>query len=101
MLPYFEQPDWHVGPLTIHAFGVAVAFAMWYGLTMGQRRFARLGLDVAVGQQLGGWVIVGGVVGAHLFSVLAYFPEKLSTDPWLLLRVWEDISSFGGMLGGV
>jgi phosphatidylglycerol:prolipoprotein diacylglycerol transferase len=40
-------------------------------------------------------------LGAHLFSVLLYFPDKLRDDPWLILRVWEDISSFGGLLGGL
>lgn len=54
-----------------------------------------------VSQRLGGWVIVGGMLGAHLFSVLLYFPHKLRDDPWVLLRVWEDISSFGGILGGI
>jgi phosphatidylglycerol:prolipoprotein diacylglycerol transferase len=101
MLPYFEQPVWHIGPLSIHAFGVTVAVAIWVGLTIGQRRFERLGLDARVGQRLGGWMLVGGLAGAHLFSVLLYFPHKLREDPWLLLRVWEDISSFGGMLGGI
>ncbi len=101
MLPYIEQPAWQFGPLTIHAFGVAVAAAVWFGLTWGQRRFERAGLDSSIGQSLGAWVIVGGILGAHFFSVLLYFPHKLRDDPWLLLRVWEDISSFGGMLGGM
>lgn len=101
MLPYIEQPAWHFGPLTIHAFGVAVAAAMWYGLALGQRRFEHSFLDSVAGQQLGGWMIAGGVLGAHLLSVLAYFPDKLGEDPWLLLRVWDNISSLGGMLGGL
>jgi phosphatidylglycerol---prolipoprotein diacylglyceryl transferase len=33
--------------------------------------------------------------------MLPYFPQKVIDDPWLVLRVWEDISSFGGMLGGL
>ena len=101
MLPYFEQPVLRLGPLSVHAFGAAVAAALWLGLSMGQRRFERQGLDPATGSRLGGWVIVAGIIGAHLFSVLLYFPEKLRDDPWLLLRVWEDISSFGAILGGV
>lgn len=101
MLPYIEQPAWHLGPLTIHAFGVAVAGAMWYGLTMGRRRFELSGLDPLVGQKLEGWMIAAGMLGAHLFSVLLYFPDQLRADPWLLLRVWEDISSLGAMLGGM
>lgn len=100
MLPYFEQPAWDLGPLTIHAFGVAVAAAMWVGLSMAQRRFERAGLDPVVGYRLGGWMLVAGILGAHLFSLVLYFPDKLRDNPWYALRVWEDISSFGGMLGG-
>lgn len=101
MIPYFEQPVWHFGPLSIHAFGVTVAVAMWLGFTLAERRFRHLGLDPLVGQRLGGWTMVGGIAGAHLFAVLVYFPDKLRADPWLLFRVWEEISSFGGMLGGI
>jgi phosphatidylglycerol:prolipoprotein diacylglycerol transferase len=101
MLPYFEQPIWHVGPLSVHAFGVAVGAAVWLGLTRAQQRFAHDGLDPALGQRLGVWVLVGGILGAHLFSVLLYFPHKLRADPWLILRLWEDVSSLGGMLGGI
>jgi phosphatidylglycerol:prolipoprotein diacylglycerol transferase len=101
MLPFFEQPALHVGPLRIHAFGAAVAVGLWLSLTMAERRFARAALDSATGARLGGWMLVGGFLGAHLFSVLLYFPTQLRSDPWLLLRVWEDISSFGGIVGGV
>ncbi|MBA3342790.1 MAG: prolipoprotein diacylglyceryl transferase [Gemmatimonadaceae bacterium] len=101
MIPYFEQPAWQIGPLSIHAFGVTVAVAVWFSLAIVKNRFERLGLDALLGQRLGGWMLVGGIAGAHLFSVLFYFPSKLRDDPWLLLRVWEDISSFGGILGGV
>jgi phosphatidylglycerol:prolipoprotein diacylglycerol transferase len=101
MIPYFDQPVWHFGPITIHAFGVTVAAAFWLGMTLAQRRFARLGLDATTGQRLGTWTIVGGIAGAHLFSLLFYFPEKLLANPLTVFRVWEDISSFGGMIGGV
>jgi phosphatidylglycerol:prolipoprotein diacylglycerol transferase len=100
MLPFFEQPEWHLGPLAIHAFGIAVAVGMWVGLTMAERRFAFAGLDAATGHRLGAWMLGAGIVGAHLFSIIFYFPGQLRTDPWLLLRVWEDISSLGGMIGG-
>lgn len=101
MFPYFEQPVWHLGPLTIHGFGIAVATAVWFGLAMVQRRFDRTALDHVVGERLGWWMIAGGILGAHLFSVLFYFPDELRNDPWLLLRIWEPISSIGGMLGGI
>lgn len=100
MIPYFDQPSWQIGPLSIHAFGVAVALSVAVGLAIAARRFARFGLDPVVGHHLGSWVLIGGIAGAHLFSVFFYFPSKLRDDPWLLLRVWEDISSFGAIIGG-
>ena len=101
MLPYLEHPMWRIGPLTVHAFGIAVAVALWLGFTLAERRFERLGLDPRLGHRLGAWMAGGGIVGAHLVSVLLYVPHKLRDDPWLILRVWEDVSSFGGVLGGL
>jgi phosphatidylglycerol:prolipoprotein diacylglycerol transferase len=101
MIPYLEQPSWRIGPLSIHAFGVAVAVAVLFAQWAVRRRLRRLSLDPALGERLGWWMLIGGLAGAHLFSVLLYFPHKLRDDPWLLLRAWEDISSFGGILGGV
>lgn len=88
------------GPVTIAAFGAIVAAAVFAGLEVGRRRFRSLGLDASHGDALGGYVIIGGFLGAHLFSVLFYFPDKLLANPLLLFKVWEDISSFGGILGG-
>ena len=99
-VPYLTQPSFDLGPLTIHAFGVIVAVAVYAGLLIGGRRFTRLGLDRALGERLGWWAIVGGFLGAHLFSVLFYFPEKVAENPLVLLKLWEDISSFGSILGG-
>ena len=100
-IPYFEQPSLHLGPVTIHAFGVIVAGSVLVGLEIARRRMAAMALDPVVGQGLAWWTMLGGFVGAHLFSVLLYFPEKVARNPLVLFKFWEDISSFGGMLGGL
>lgn len=101
MIPYFEQPALHLGPVTIHAFGLIVGASVAAGLTLGARRFRQLGLDPALGDAFAWYVIVCGFVAAHLFAVLLYFPGKVAANPLVLLKVWEDISSFGGILGGM
>lgn len=101
MIPYLQQPSIDLGPVTIHAFGVIVAASALVGLEVARRRIRHLGLDPALGERLAWWTLVGGFLGAHLFSVLFYFPEKVAHDPLVLLRLWEDISSFGGILGGL
>lgn len=100
MIPYLVQPSVSLGPITIHAFGVIVAGAVLAGLELGRRRFRRLGLDARIGESMGWYAIAGGFLGAHLFSVIFYFPQKVAANPLVLFKLWEDISSFGSILGG-
>ncbi len=102
MIPYFPQPQLHVyGPIWIRAFGTLVAIAVIAGWKMTMRRCGRLGLALDVPNDLLMYVVVAGFAGAHLYSVAAYFPGEAIKDPWLLLKFWEDISSFGGIVGGL
>ena len=102
MFPYFPQPEYHLfGPVTIHAFGAIVALAVIVGWRMVLARARRKGLDPERFEDLLLYVILSGFVVAHLYSVLAYFPREAMEDPLLLLKFWENISSFGGFVGGL
>lgn len=100
MLPYLDLPPISLGPITIQPFGLSVAAAALTGLAIAQKRYTRYGLDSALGERLSWWAVGGGFLGAHLFAVLFYFPGQLARDPLLLIRLWDHISSFGGMIGG-
>lgn len=99
-LPYVPHPSFDVGPVRIYAFGIVVALAVFAGLRIFQRRIALSGLDASIAERLGWWVVIGGFLGAHLVSVLLYFPSEVVRDPLMVLRIWENISSFGGLIGG-
>ena len=101
MIPFVQAPAWSLGPVPIQPFGLAVFAAVWVGLTVARRRVSQVGLDPSVVDPLATWVLVGGFLGAHLFAVLAYGPGDVARDPWVLLRVWEHVSSMGGMMGGL
>jgi phosphatidylglycerol:prolipoprotein diacylglycerol transferase len=102
MIPYFPQPGFHLfGPVTIHAFGAIVAVALIVGWQMAVARCRMKGLDPEIMDVLLLYVVLSGFVVAHLYSVLAYFPREAMEDPLLLLKFWEDISSFGGFAGGL
>ena len=102
MIPYFTQPEIHIfGPFTLHAFGGLVALAVIVGWRLTVARCRKKGLDPEVCEDLLAYVIISGFVVAHLYSVIAYFPREAMKDPLLLLKFWENISSFGGFLGGL
>jgi phosphatidylglycerol:prolipoprotein diacylglycerol transferase len=100
-IPYFEQPQLKVGPLTFHAFGALVAIAVLFGTWILKRRSLEEGLDAEVSGRMVFWALVVGFIGAHLVDRFVYFPEKTFKDPLSILKVWEGISSFGGIMGGV
>lgn len=47
------------------------------------------------------YVLIPAFLAAHLYDVLAYYPGEVLRDPLMLLRIWENISSFGGIAGGL
>jgi len=102
MIPYFPQPAYHLfGPVTVHAFGAIVALAVIVGWQRVVARARAKRLDPELVQDLLSYVVLSGFVVAHLYSVLAYFPREAMRNPLLLLKFWEDISSFGGFAGGL
>ena len=105
-LPYYEQPHWDIplpiiGDVTIHAFGVLVAFALVVGTWLARWHGQRLGQDPTHVVDATTWTAISGFIVAHLVSVIFYFPDRLAEDPMQLLYVWNGLSSFGGFLGGI
>ncbi|MGM0555911.1 MAG: prolipoprotein diacylglyceryl transferase [Myxococcota bacterium] len=105
-LPYWEFGPWtpidSLEWLQIHSFGTLVAIGLIVCLTMASwRGEKKLGVDGEEVQNFGIWLIVIGWIGAHVFNVLFYEPEKLLEDPLILFKVWGSISSYGGLFGGL
>jgi len=99
VIPYFEQPKLHLGPITIHAFGVLVATGILLALRLIRRRAPRMSLDPVLAERLAVRMVIVGFILAHVVDRIAYFPRDVLARPWSLLFIWESISSFGGFLG--
>ena len=101
VLPYVEHPSLDLGFYQLQAFPVLVGIAIVVQFQIVLRRAPKFGIDRTNASSLTGWAIFLGIVGAHVFDVLVYYPEKLIEDPLVLFAVWAGLSSFGGMLGGL
>jgi phosphatidylglycerol:prolipoprotein diacylglycerol transferase len=95
-LPYFTLPE--LGPFK--PFGILVAIGVLIGARLIYRRTERLGLNMEHARGLVIWSAVIGFIGAHVIDVLAYQMDDLKRDPWLLIKIWGGISSYGGFIGG-
>lgn len=104
VLPYFEFPTIQLGPIPLHVFGLMVAAGVLVGTKLAVRAVERT-TNAETAHALNDaafWALVGGIVGAHLLHVLGYHPEMLRQDGWLvLLKVWDGLSSMGGLVGGI
>ncbi len=102
MIPWFVVPPLHLGPLTLQPFGLLAAAGILLASRLLVREAERRGLAPQPLEKAASWALLGGLVGGHLFHVLLYHPEELREGgPLQLLKVWDGLSSTGGVLGGL
>jgi phosphatidylglycerol:prolipoprotein diacylglycerol transferase len=101
VIPYIAEPVLDLGSYRLHAFPVLVGLAIFAVFRIVMHRAARVGIDRHTASGLIGWTIVWGLLGSHVFDVVAYTPHKIREDPLELIRVWGSLSSFGGIVCGL
>lgn len=101
LFPYIAEPALDLGFYRLEAFPVLVCVAVVIQFQIVMRRAPRFGIDRETTSTLLGWAIGLGLVGAHVFDLLVYYPERLLANPLLLFAIWAGLSSFGGMIGGL
>ena len=102
MIPYFVVPPLRIGPLAIQPFGVLAAAGVYLASVLLVRRARDEGLDPAPLNSFATWALVGGIVGGHFVHLFFYHPEELRSNGVLqVLKVWDGLSSTGGVLGGL
>ena len=47
------------------------------------------------------WAVFANGSLGHMLDTLSYYPEEVLRDPWVLVRLWEGLSSFGGFTGAI
>jgi phosphatidylglycerol:prolipoprotein diacylglycerol transferase len=107
MFPYYVQPAITLGGKTLHAFGLLVALAVVLGSWLVLRRAVRLGMDRGDVTHLLLWTLGFGFLISHLEYLAFAEPwafQRVATlweQPALWLNLWNGMSAFGGILGGV
>jgi phosphatidylglycerol:prolipoprotein diacylglycerol transferase len=102
VIPYFQIPPLRIGPIAIQPFGVLAAAGVYLASLLLVRRARDEGLDPAPLNAFATWALVGGIVGGHLVHLFLYHPEELRSGGILqVFKVWDGLSSTGGVLGGL
>lgn len=102
MIPYFELPTLHLGPIPIQPFGILTAIGVYTAAVLLARESRKRGLDDKPVTDFAVWGVLSGVVVGHFVHLFFYHPEELRQHgPMQILRVWDGLSSTGGAIGGV
>ena len=98
-LPAFDLFGQHIGPLTLHTYGVLLALAFLSGLWVVSREAKKAGLDAAVITDMAVYVLIGGLVGAKLLLLLVEW-SYYSKHPGEIRGLLQSGGVFyGGLLG--
>lgn len=101
-IPVYEIPLGELGTLPIDPWFTLVCVGFVVGLEIARARGIRLGLDVRDVVDGALFIVVSGFLVGHVFTVLAYHPERLRTEGIMaILRFWTGFSSMGGFIGAV
>jgi phosphatidylglycerol---prolipoprotein diacylglyceryl transferase len=101
LIPYFRPPKIDLGIVDIESFGIMTAVGVLTAALLIQKAAKKNGVDPDPLQDMVLWALAGGVIGGHLTHVLLYHPEELRRSWLQLFKVWDGLSSMGGLVGGI
>ncbi len=100
LIPWFEPFSIPIsGDFGIHGFGILVALGFWVGSNAAMAKARRDGLNPEILYKLVVWAVVATFVGGHVGHLLLY--EGIPEDPMEWFRVWQGLSSTGGIITAV
>jgi len=91
----------HLGPLTVHSYGVMIAIAFLAGLWTASRRAVLTGIPGEKILDLGPWLIVGAILGARTLYVTSYWNEQFAGKPITEIFMVQKggLVYYGGLIG--
>jgi phosphatidylglycerol:prolipoprotein diacylglycerol transferase len=101
MIPFIHIPDFHIGPLPLHPFGILVATGVLIGTGITTRRARTLGYDLTKLNSFITWMLVFAFVLSHMLDQLFYHWQEFIRAPWSLVTLWTGLSSYGGFVGAL
>jgi phosphatidylglycerol:prolipoprotein diacylglycerol transferase len=91
----------HLGPLTVHWYGIMIALAFLAGLWTAMLRARREKISSDQIADITLWLMVGGILGARVVYVTTYWKEEFANYPISeIFEVWHGgLVYYGGFIG--
>jgi prolipoprotein diacylglyceryl transferase len=91
-----------VGSFELHFYGLLIAIAVLVAAWLARRRWVKLGGFAGTIVPIAFWAVVGGLIGARLYSVATSWQQDTGGDPVQIFEIWNGgLGIWGGVGGGV
>jgi prolipoprotein diacylglyceryltransferase len=91
----------HIGPLFVHAYGIAYVVAIWAAIVVTRRRWLAVGGEPRLVEEVALWGVPAGLIGGRLYFLATSWNE-VPAYWWGPLAVWKGgLGIWGGIAGGV
>ena len=103
-IPSPSQGVWHLGPLPIRAYAMAIILGVVAAVWLGNKRWIARGGPPGQIADIALWAVPAGIIGARLWHVATdsnlYFGE--GRDWWRAFEIWNGgLGIWGGVAGGM
>ena len=100
-IPSPAQNGFYIGPLFIHAYGLAYVVAVSAAILISRRRWAKEGGDPDLVYEVAMWGFPAGLLGGRIYFLITT-PSQIPPHWWGPFAIWKGgLGIWGGIAGGV
>jgi prolipoprotein diacylglyceryl transferase len=100
-IPSPPHNGFYLGPLFIHAYGLAYVFAVAAAIFVTRWRWRRVGGDPDIAYEAAAWGFPAGLIGGRIYFLITT-PSQIPPHWWGPFAIWKGgLGIWGGILCGV
>jgi prolipoprotein diacylglyceryl transferase len=100
-IPSPSRNGFYIGPLFVHAYGLAYVFAVAAAIFITRWRWRRAGGDPDLCYEAAAWGFPAGLIGGRIYFLITT-PSQIPPHWWGPFAIWKGgLGIWGGILGGV
>ncbi len=101
-IPSPAQNGFYLGPLFVHAYGLAYVFAVAGAIFVSRWRWRKLGGDPDLVYEVAAWGFPAGLIGGRLYFVITTPSQIEPHNFWGIFAIWKGgLGIWGGIACGV
>jgi prolipoprotein diacylglyceryl transferase len=101
-IPSPANNGFYIGPLFVHAYGVAYVFAVAAAIVVTRWRWRKVGGDPDLAYEAAAWGFPAGLIGGRIYFLITTPSQIEPHNFWGIFAIWNGgLGIWGGILGGV